>query len=193
MDIFESAEAYFNARIQTDLFLLDINLPGISGIELCKRIRERDLFTPIILLTANPKEAIAVEALSSGGQDFVRKPFSVAELIARINLHLRFLSRDEVRVAELTINSSSKKVQFRSQDIKLTRNEFHLLFSFIDNPDVLFTRERLLDLISAEEDTSDRSIDTTLSRLKAKLKNKGVDCIEIQSVYGEGYRAVIKR
>ena len=172
---------------------MDINLPGLSGIELCKKIRERDSSTAIILLTANQNEAIAVEALSSGGQDFVRKPFSVAELIARINLHLRFMSKDEIRVSELILNSSSKKVQFRSQEIKLTRNEFHLLFSFMDNPDMIFSRERLLDLISAGEDTSDRSIDTTLSRLKAKLKNKGVDCIEIQSVYGEGYRAVIKR
>lgn len=190
---FESSEEYLSSELKASLYLLDINLPGMSGLELCRVIRKKDSLTPIIFLTANQNESIAVEALSSGSQDFVRKPFSIAELSARIKLHLKINIKDEIRLNDLLINAKNKAVYAQGTEIKLTKNEFHLLFNFLDNPDIIFNRDRLLQLISSSEDSSDRTIDTTISRLKNKLKKHTVESIQIQSVYGEGYLAKIKR
>jgi DNA-binding response OmpR family regulator len=190
---YESAEQYLENAKKGSLYLLDINLPGMNGLDLCRKIRMSDSNTPIIFLTANQEESIAVEALSIGSQDFVRKPFSLAELIARIQLHLKAESHSEIIIGELVLNIETKKVFIQDREIKLTRNEFLLLSVFMDNLDKVYSRERLLDLMATSEDSSDRTVDTTLSRLKNKLKKNEVNCLEITSVYGEGYRSSAKK
>lgn len=190
---FESAEVYLEQSARDfDLYLIDINLVGMSGLDLCREIRRVNHGTPILFITANEKESIAVEALSIGSQDFIRKPFRSAEFLARVHLHLKSSRSDTLCIAGLVLNFQARRCTYQGSEIKLTRNEYQLLKIFLENPDRVFSRAQLLEALQTDEDTNDRTIDTTLSRLKAKLKKDAMDRIIFESVYGEGYRVKVK-
>lgn len=176
-----------------DLLILDWMLPGVSGIELCRRLRARETTRtlPVIMVTARHEETERVRGLSVGADDYVVKPFSVVELMARVYALLR-RSRPE-RVAErlyvgdLDLDRLTRRVRRGERDIRLGPTDFRLLEYLIEKPGRVFSRAQLLDLVwgrSAEVD--ERTVDVHIGRLRKKL-SKGRERDPIRTVRGAGY------
>ena len=173
------------------LILLDLMLPGMSGTELCRRLRREPQTrrTPLIILTARGSESERVEGLELGADDYVTKPFSVRELIARVRAVLRRADESAATVyedARLHVNFEEMKVVCAGQEVKLTRKEFGLLSTLARRPGRVLTRNQLLDEVWGLEYYDDtRTLDVHIRRLRQKLGDCG-DCIE--TVIGVGYR-----
>jgi len=162
-----------------DIIVLDLMLPEIDGLELCRRIREEGVNkdTPIIVLTALSDEDTKVKGFSSGADDYVTKPFSVKELIARIEAVLRRVGYSKKEILEfegIVENRKSKTVTVDGKPIYLTKTELQLLEFFLEHPEQLFTREELLENIwGADHNETTRTVDVYISRLRKKLGEKG--------------------
>src|SRR5215218_1269254 len=173
------------------LVLLDLMLPGMSGTELCRRLRREPQTrrTPIIILTARGSESERVAGLELGADDYVTKPFSVRELVARVRAVLRRADESSAAVYEdgrLQINFEEMKVVCAGQEVKLTRKEFGLLSTLARRPGRVLARNQLLDDVWGLEYYGDtRTLDVHIRRLRQKLGACG-DCIE--TVIGVGYR-----
>jgi DNA-binding response OmpR family regulator len=173
------------------LILLDLMLPGMSGTELCRRLRREPQTrrTPIIMLTARGSESERVAGLELGADDYVTKPFSVRELVARVRAVLRRTDESAAAVyedARLRINFEEMKVVCAGQEVKLTRKEFGLLSTLARRPGRVATRNQLLDDVWGQQYYGDtRTLDVHIRRLRQKLGACG-DCIE--TVVGVGYR-----
>jgi two-component system, OmpR family, phosphate regulon response regulator PhoB len=176
-----------------DLLILDWMLPGVSGIEICRRLRARETTRtlPVIMVTARNEESERVRGLSVGADDYVVKPFSVIELMARVHALLR-RSRPE-RVAErlyvgdLDLDRLTRRVRRGDRDIRLGPTDFRLLEYLLERPGRVFSRAQLLDLVwgrSAEVD--ERTVDVHIGRLRKKL-SKGRERDPIRTVRGAGY------
>src|SRR5918993_523459 len=173
------------------LILLDLMLPGMSGAELCRRLRREPSTrkTPIIMLTARGSESERVAGLELGADDYVTKPFSVRELIARVRAVLR--RTDESAAAgyedeRLQINFEEMKVVCSGQEVRLTRKEFGLLSALARRNGRVATRNQLLDEVWGQQYYGDtRTLDVHIRRLRQKLGDGG-ECIE--TVIGVGYR-----
>jgi DNA-binding response OmpR family regulator len=175
------------------LVLLDLMLPGMSGMELCRRLRREPSTrrTPIIMLTARTSEAERVAGLELGADDYVTKPFSVRELVARVRAVLR-RSDDSASPhyedARLQVRFEDMHVACDGAEVKLTRKEFALLAALARRPGRVATRTQLLDDVWGQQYYGDtRTLDVHIRRLRAKLGECG-DCIE--TVVGVGYRFV---
>jgi len=162
-----------------DIVVLDLMLPEIDGLELCRRVREGKVNkeTPIIVLTALSDEDTKVKGFSSGADDYVTKPFSVKELIARIEAVLRRVGYSKKEVLEfegIVENKKSKTVTVDGKPIYLTKTELQLLEFFLEHPEQLFTREELLENIwGSDHNETTRTVDVYISRLRKKLGKKG--------------------
>jgi two-component system phosphate regulon response regulator PhoB len=176
-----------------DLLILDWMLPGVSGIEICRRLRARETTRtlPVIMVTARNEESERVRGLAVGADDYVVKPFSVIELMARVHALLR-RSRPE-RVAErlylgdLDLDRLTRRVRRGDRDIRLGPTDFRLLEYLLEKPGRVFSRGQLLDLVwgrSAEVD--ERTVDVHIGRLRKKL-SKGRERDPIRTVRGAGY------
>jgi two-component system, OmpR family, phosphate regulon response regulator PhoB len=176
-----------------DLLLLDWMLPGISGVELCRRIKARaelkDL--PVIMLTARSEESDKVQGLQTGADDYVVKPFSVVELIARINALLRRVSPE--RLAQtltydtLTLDKVSKTVTREGKNIHLGPTEFKLLEFFLEKPHRVYNREQILDNVWGRENYIDeRTVDVHIGRLRSAI-NSGFKIKLVRTVRSAGY------
>jgi two-component system, OmpR family, phosphate regulon response regulator PhoB len=176
-----------------DLLILDWMLPGVSGIEICRRLRARETTRtlPVIMVTARNEESERVRGLAVGADDYVVKPFSVIELMARVHALLR-RSRPE-RVAErlyvgdLDLDRLTRRVRRGDRDIRLGPTDFRLLEYLLERPGRVFSRAQLLDLVwgrSAEVD--ERTVDVHIGRLRKKL-SKGRERDPIRTVRGAGY------
>ena len=176
-----------------DLLILDWMLPGVSGIEICRRLRARETTRtlPVIMVTARNEESERVRGLAVGADDYVVKPFSVIELMARVHALLR-RSRPE-RVAErlyvgdLDLDRLARRVRRGDRNIRLGPTDFRLLESLLERPGRVFSRAELLDLVwgrSAEVD--ERTVDVHIGRLRKKL-SKGRERDPIRTVRGAGY------
>jgi two-component system, OmpR family, phosphate regulon response regulator PhoB len=176
-----------------DLLILDWMLPGVSGIEICRRLRTREATRtlPIIMVTARCEESERVRGLAVGADDYVVKPFSVIELMARVHALLR-RSRPE-RVAErlyagdIDLDRLTRRVRRGDRDIRLGPTDFRLLEYLLEKPGRVFSRSQLLDLVwgrSAEVD--ERTVDVHIGRLRKKL-SKGRERDAIRTVRGAGY------
>jgi two-component system, OmpR family, phosphate regulon response regulator PhoB len=176
-----------------DLLILDWMLPGVSGIEICRRLRARETTRtlPVIMVTARHEESERVRGLAVGADDYVVKPFSVIELMARVHALLR-RSRPE-RVAErmylgdLDLDRLTRRVRRGDRDIRLGPTDFRLLEYLLEKPGRVFSRAQLLDLVwgrSAEVD--ERTVDVHIGRLRKKL-SKGRERDPIRTVRGAGY------
>ena len=174
-----------------DLAILDIMMPGKDGYQVCKKIREQGNTLPIIFLTAMDREFDEVRGLEVGGDDYVKKPFSPKMLIARINAIFRRVDQintkgSSISFGDLEINTLTYIAKLEDNELDLPRKEFELLAYFMNQPNILFTRELLLSRIW-EEDVFviDRTIDVHINRIRSKLgKYKNW----IETVKGVGYR-----
>lgn len=157
-----------------DLVLLDVQLPDGSGFDLCRVIRERDRLIPIMMVTARTDEPAVVKALSLGADDYIRKPFGLDELAARMNRLIdRKLSREHF---------------LGYRELHLGKKEYLILSFLVQRGGEVVTREEILDALSDEAERFDRTIDSHLSHLRKKIREIAGNRIRIQPVYGVGYR-----
>ena len=176
-----------------DLVILDWMLPGVSGIEICRRLRARDATRtlPVIMVTARREESERVRGLAVGADDYVVKPFSVIELMARVHALLR-RSRPE-RIAErlyagdLDLDRLTRRVRRGDRDIRLGSTDFRLLECLLERPGRVFSRAQLLDLVWGRSvEVDERTVDVHIGRLRKKL-SKGRERDPIRTVRGAGY------
>lgn len=176
-----------------DLLLLDWMLPGLSGIELCRRLRNRPETErlPIIMLTARGEESERVRGLATGADDYVVKPFSVPELMARVRAMLRRARPELVstllRAGDLELDKETHRVRRGGREIHLGPTEFRLLEFLMSSPGRVFSREQLLDGVWGRDVYVDeRTVDVHVGRLR-KAINRGRDRDPIRTVRGSGY------
>lgn len=174
-----------------DLVLLDLMLPGRDGIDLCRALREESA-VPIIMITARVEEIDRLLGLEVGADDYICKPFSVKEVIARIGAVLR-RTRGEVRApgAEpyLTIDDGEGRAYLQGALLDLTTVEFRLLRTFMQMPGRIWSRDQLLDhLYNDHRVVTDRTVDSHIRNLRRKLRDAGLEDDPIHSIYGVGYR-----
>ncbi len=186
------AEAFAtNEQQPYQLALLDLGLPDGSGLNFCRSVREKGSRLPIIILTAQSDEDSVVEGLSAGADDYVKKPFSNREVVARIRAALRAptVREEQIRVGNLLVLMEQRRVYVGQEEIPLNRREFDVLKILIARPGVVVTREMIItQLGDSAEHIFDRTVDSHVSHLRAKLK-KAKECnIRVKSEYGVGYR-----
>jgi DNA-binding response OmpR family regulator len=175
------------------LIVLDLMLPGMSGMELCRRLRREPLTekTPIIMLTAKAAEVDKIAGLELGADDYIVKPFSVKEVVARVRAVLRRVEKETIARYEdrqLSIDFADMRVICAGTDVKLTRKEFALLTHLIKSAGRVATRQNLLDNVWGYSYFGDtRTLDVHIRRLRQKLGDCG-NCIE--TVVGVGYRFI---
>jgi len=172
-----------------DLVLLDLMLPGLDGIDVCKAVR-RFSDVPILMLTARVDEVDRLLGLDTGADDYVCKPFSPREVMARVRALLR---RSERRVSTSSIpwsvDDDAQRISWAGKLLPLTPLEFRLLKRLVSYPGRVYSREQLLDGVHADlRDSSDRAIDSHIKNLRRKIQAIDPNCECIVSVYGVGYR-----
>jgi len=176
-----------------DLIVLDLNLPGMDGLDVCRALR-RASDVPIIMLTARVEETDRLIGLELGADDYVTKPFSPRELVARVRAVLRRVRAGVrqpgvIRVGELEIDLNGHRVLRGEDAISLTRTEFNLLATLAQHPGQAFSREQLLNrLHGVAWEGYDRSIDAHVKNLRRKLERNPLEPQYILTVYGVGYR-----
>jgi len=178
-----------------DLVILDLMLPSIDGLEVCRRIRssnEKISTMPIIMLTAKGSEVDKIVGLEMGADDYIVKPFSPRELIARVKAVLRrTTAKNEmngkiIKISSLTIDADRYEAMINSEKIELTTTEFNILLILASKPGWVFSRNKLLDMLWGEDKiVLDRTIDVHIQKLRKKLGQFGD---HIKSVHGVGYK-----
>ena len=183
------------AAQRPDLVVLDLMLPGIDGLEVMRRLRALDpAHIAVILLTAKGEESDRVTGLRLGADDYVVKPFSPAELVARVDAVLRRLDTAPVQqasleLAEMTIDPAGRRVFVRGEEVQLTQREFDLLLFLARHPGQVFSRNQLMDAIWQYSFYSDTSTVTVhIRRLRAKIEPDPAQPRHIETVWGVGYR-----
>lgn len=180
---------------QPDLILLDLMLPEVDGLDVCRELRSTSKI-PIIMLTARGEEVDRVVGLELGADDYVCKPFSVRELMARIKAVLRRSQADEDQSARelsgpagLRLNVERREVKVGEVALDLTRLEFDVLYTLLLNAERVLTRERLLEQVWGYDFAGDtRAVDSTIKRLRARLRSADPKADGIQTVRGLGYK-----
>ncbi|MBI3998536.1 MAG: response regulator transcription factor [Armatimonadetes bacterium] len=178
-----------------DLIVLDIMLPGVDGLEVCRTLR-RETSVPIIMLTAKGGELERVVGLELGADDYVTKPFSPRELVARVRAVLRRRAREvaspaaePLEVGALRLDPTTHEVTLDARPVDLTAREFELLRLFMRHPNRVFTRDFLLEhLWGYDFYGSTRTVDMHVSRLREKIEDEPVEPTYIMTVRGVGYK-----
>jgi len=178
-----------------DVVLLDLMLPGMDGMEVCRRLRaqENGADMPVIMLTAKGEETDVVLGLEMGADDYVTKPFSPREVLARVRALLRRKEREKksgerkrLQLGELVLDAERFEATLKGEDLTLTRAEFRLLWALCSRPGRVFTRDELVDRITAGESLIiDRNVDVHISAIRRKL---GASSGLIATVRGVGYK-----
>ncbi|MEJ2049433.1 MAG: response regulator transcription factor [Calditrichota bacterium] len=184
------------------LIILDLMLPKLDGLEVCKRIRTENKFIPILMLTAKSEELDKVLGLELGADDYLTKPFSIRELIARIKAILRRLKIDQekstsgpeipnLEFRDLILDLEKRKVTLAGDKIDLTAKEFDLLALFAKNPGRTYNRQQLLDIVWGYQfDGYDHTVNSHINRLRSKIEQDPSNPTFIKTVWGVGYRFV---
>lgn len=176
-----------------DLIVLDLMLPGMDGLDVCRTIR-RESDVPIIMLTARAEETDQLIGLELGADDYITKPFSPRALVARVRALLRraqgnLLQQETLRAGDLELDLRRKQLSLNGEIIHLTRSEFLLLETLAKHPGQPLSREQLLEkLHGVVFDGVDRSVDSHIKNLRRKIELDPADPIYIQTVYGFGYK-----
>ncbi len=182
-----------------DLIILDLMLPGVDGVEICRRVRASSSYTPILMLTAKSTELDRVLGLEVGADDYVTKPFSVRELLARVKALFR---REEafkneasnepqrtIKAGDLIIEAAKRKVTLKGEAVSLTAKEFDLLLQFAGHPGRVYTRLELLDLVwGYGYEGYEHTVNSHINRLRAKIEENPAEPRYILSVRGVGYK-----
>jgi two-component system alkaline phosphatase synthesis response regulator PhoP len=204
LDWSEDGESGLRKALQNQykLIILDLMLPKLDGLEVCKRIRAENKFIPILMLTANSEELDKVLGLELGADDYLTKPFSIRELIARIKAILRRLEIDQEKISgepeapelefrDLIIDLEKRKVTLAGDKIDLTAKEFDLLALFAKNPGRTYNRQQLLDIVWGYQfDGYDHTVNSHINRLRGKIEKDPSNPTFIKTVWGVGYRFV---
>ena len=180
-----------------DIVLLDLNLPGMDGIEVCRNVR-KDSEVPIIMVTARVDEDDRLTGLDLGADDYVSKPFSPRELVARVNAALRRTSRDSekrsesgnlVSAGDIAIDLDRRSASVLGDEIELTPTEFRLLAYFIEGRGRTVSRDQIIENVFGYDFSGyDRTVDTHVSNLRKKLEIANPDRQHLKTMYGVGYR-----
>ncbi|MVO99818.1 response regulator transcription factor [Paenibacillus lutrae] len=182
-----------------DLVLLDVMLPGTDGFAICERIRmERDI--PILMVSAKKEDVDKIRGLSLGADDYIIKPFSPGELVARVRAHLSRYQRlkgrqggaadkDEIRIRGLLINRASRRVYMNGHEIIFTTKEFDLLAYLAMNPNRVFSKDQLFDQLWGMDSSGEISTVTVhIRKLREKIEPSPSDPAYIETIWGAGYR-----
>ncbi|MCC5816009.1 MAG: response regulator transcription factor [Leptospira sp.] len=180
-------------RFQPNLIILDLMLPGIGGMDLCKKIKEAYSHIPVIMVTAKTGETDVVLGLELGADDYIKKPFSIRELTARVRTALRRANLQEeldkmisITHGKIHLNATAHKVYVNDSEIELTLIEYKILYLFMSNPGVAFSRDKLLDRIWGKDVfVTDRTVDVNIKRLRDKLLDEKE---KLETIRGIGYR-----
>ena len=194
----DGAEALARARAEAfDLLILDLMLPGLDGVTLCRAVRRdsRNTDTPILMLTARREESDKVLGLDSGADDYLTKPFGVAELVARVRALLRRRRptagshAPAVMAGPLTIEPARRQARLDGRDIELTAHEFDLLYLLATNRGIVFTRQSLMQRVWGDDmHVTERSVDSLVKRVRRKIELDPANPRFILTVWGAGYK-----
>jgi DNA-binding response OmpR family regulator len=182
-----------------DLIILDLMLPGIDGLEICRRIRSQPDYTAILMLTSKSAELDRVLGLEMGADDYVTKPFSIRELMARVKAIFRRIDRlpsgdsperePVIQAGDLKIEPDRRKVSLRGEAIDLTAKEFDLLLHFAQHAGQVFTRAQLLDTVwGYGHDGYEHTVNSHINRLRAKIEKNPGQPEYVLTVWGVGYK-----
>jgi len=179
-----------------DLIILDLRLPGIDGLEICRNVRRKSLHVPVLMLTSKSSEFDRVLGLELGADDYVTKPFSVLELTARVKAILRRArladekaAGQELQVGDLVINPATRDATVRDRHVELTAKEFDLLYHFANNPGRVFRRAELLDSVWGYGHAGyEHTVNSHINRLRAKIEDDPAQPARIVTVWGVGYK-----
>ena len=185
-----------------DLVILDLMLPGLDGVTVCRAIRKesRNSDVPVLMLTARREESDKVVGLDSGADDYLTKPFGVRELMARVRALLRrgvpaapspaVDTGRPIVYQHIEVDPARRKILVGGRDVELTTNEFQLLYVLLTNAGIVFSREALLDKVwNNEAFVTTRSVDTLIKRLRKKIESSPAEPSVILTVWGAGYKA----
>jgi two-component system OmpR family response regulator len=178
-----------------DLVILDINLPTIDGFSLLEKLREKDLQTPVLLLSARGDNADVTQGLKLGADDYVRKPFGLEELVLRAKALIKRTSHavqsQQVIAGPITIDDASHEVRFNDELIDLSKTEYRLLWELAARPGMVLSKEYLLENVwGIDFENNSTVVDTYISYLRKKLHKDGFE--GVQTVRGVGFKLVIK-
>jgi DNA-binding response OmpR family regulator len=182
-----------------DLIILDLMLPGIDGLEICRRIRTQPAYTAILMLTSKSAELDRVLGLEMGADDYVTKPFSIRELMARVKAIFRRIDKLQtdgqpertpvIRSGDLVIEPDRRRVSLKNETIDLTAKEFDLLLYFARHAGRVFTRAQLLDAVwGYGHDGYEHTVNSHINRLRAKIEKTPAQPRYVLTVWGVGYK-----
>ena len=182
-----------------DLLILDVMLQGINGFDICSEVR-RKFNIPIIMVTAKQEDIDKIKGLSLGVDDYITKPFSPAELVARVKAHIQIHelllhstaddgNEDTIKAGDLRIVVNSRRVFVGEQEVSLKNKEFELLWFLAENPDIVFSKDTILDRIWGIDSTADTATVTVhINRIREKVEETPSEPKYIQTVWGVGYK-----
>jgi two-component system alkaline phosphatase synthesis response regulator PhoP len=182
---------------QFDLIVLDLMLPKVDGLEICKEVRKKDIYTPILMLTSKSEEMDKVIGLEVGADDYLTKPFSIREFIARAKAILRRVeaiqkeigSDADIQAGEISIEASKRKVALNGERIELTPKEFDLLHLLASHPGKTYTREQLLNILwGYQYNGYEHTVNSHINRLRSKIEPDISKPKYILTSWGIGYR-----
>ena len=181
------------------LIILDLMLPGMDGMDICRKLRSEKNYTPVLMLTAKTSELDRVLGLEVGADDYLTKPFSIPELVARVNAILRRSEQysesdgsslpEKLRFGELCVDPETRQVSLGEDDIELTAKEFDLLWHFANNPGRVYTRSQLLSSVwGYGHDGYEHTVNSHINRLRAKIETDPAKPSYVITVWGVGYK-----
>jgi phosphate regulon transcriptional regulator PhoB len=186
-------------RDAPDLVILDLMLPGLDGLEVCRQLRRSDKFAriPVLILSARSEEADRVVGLELGADDYVTKPFSMREVVARVRALLRRNEpagpqRSKIQRGDIMIDPMAHSVTAAGKTVELSALEFRLLHYLASHPGMVFSRDHLLDSVWGNDRTvTPRSVDVYIRRIREKIEQQPQQPAYVQTVHGVGYRFAI--
>lgn len=195
----EALEAFDNYNGDFDLAVLDVMLPGIDGIKVCKELRKKSNTIGIILLTAKTQEIDKISGLMFGADDYITKPFSPSELVARVDALYRRVAlnsmrienkfQEEIKFGEFVLNLRNRALKKRGKVIELTQVEFQIMEYFFSNPGTVLSRSQIFHQVWGESKTGEEKIvDVNIRRLRMKIEDKPSVPEHIITVWGMGYK-----
>lgn len=193
----EEALEIIEVNPDIEMAILDVMLPGIDGFEVCKKIREENKTMGIIMLTAKSQELDRISGLTMGADDYMTKPFSPAELVARVDAIVRRLEllkmkgkkTKNITSGVFAIDKSARVILKHDKEIDLTQIEYHIMKMFIENEEQSLTREEILKAVWGEDYYGDpKIVDVNIRRLRRKIEDNPSDPKYIKTVWGYGYR-----